>query len=87
LQEHSQVFEKQSVHYATAKELVAEMVKMVMVVPFSDKVMPVPPPQPESGGGNADVEVIAEPGHNKEDNAKAVVSSFFTFIHTHLRRF
>jgi hypothetical protein len=65
LQDHGQIFEKQSVHYPSTKDLISEIVKMVMVVPFSDKVMPVP--QPDTS--QPDVEVIEEPSNKKDDKA------------------
>ncbi len=54
MQEHSEAFEKLSNSHPTAKELLSELVKMVMVVPFSDKVAPAPPPEIQ------EVEVIEE---------------------------
>ena len=50
------MFSKFSDHYPTAKELLSELVKMVMVVPFSDKVVAA---QPEDTA-EPDVMVIEE---------------------------
>jgi len=40
------MFTSYSEHHPAKKDLLAELLKMVMVVPFSDKVVPAPSPPP-----------------------------------------
>lgn len=71
------MFEKQSGHFASPKEFLSELVKMVMVVPFSDKVLPAP----DTTATEPEVEMIEDKAEEEKNNSEqtAAVGSFSLF--------